>query len=273
VPLHSFFALVSDAPALQLVAEAQALFVKAALSSTNFADLPLLSSVAPFKAGGRGGPENYTDVPAGDVMLRHAADLYIYPNTSAAIRLNGAEIAEWLEYAAGIFNQIPPGSTDAPLINPDFPSFNFEMIFGLRFQIDLSKPPRFDVRGARINPQSTRIAGLSFAGAPLDPHAVFAVATNSYRASTNTGDLAFAEDRVLFQSTESNLNVVLSYFANHPTPAKIAAPNARFVAMPGTSVIFDTSPKAVDHLADLPGMMIEPVGPTQTGFLRFRLHL
>jgi 2',3'-cyclic-nucleotide 2'-phosphodiesterase / 3'-nucleotidase len=273
VPLHSFFALVSDAPALQLVAEAQAMFVKDALSSTSFANLPVLTSVAPFKAGGRGGPENYTDVPAGDVMLRHAADLYIYPNTSAAVRLTGAEIADWLEYAVGIFNQIPPGSTDQPLINPDFPSFNFDMVFGLSFQIDLRKPPRYDVRGAPIHPQSTRIVGLSFDGQPIDPLASFVVATNNYRVSTNIANMALAEDRVLFQSTETNLNLLLLYFAKHRATVKVALPNPRFVAMPGTSVFFDTSPKAIDHLADLTHLKIEPVGPTSTGFLRFRLHL
>jgi 2',3'-cyclic-nucleotide 2'-phosphodiesterase / 3'-nucleotidase len=273
VALHSYFALVSDAPALQLVADAQALFVKGALSSTDFANLPVLTSVAPFKAGGRGGPENYTDVPAGDVMLRHAADLYIYPNTSAAIRLTGGEIADWLEYAVGIFNQIPPGATDAPLIKPDFPSFNFDLIFGLRFQIDLSLPPRYDVRGALINPQSTRIVGLLFEGEPLDPAASFTIATNSYRVSTNTVNMALAEDRALFQSTETNLNVVLSYFAKNRAKASVTPPASRFAAMPGTSVIFDTSPKAIDYVADLTGLMIEPVGPTQTGFLRFRLRL
>jgi 2',3'-cyclic-nucleotide 2'-phosphodiesterase / 3'-nucleotidase len=273
VALHSFFALVSDAPALQLVADAQAVFVKHALSSTSFADLPVLSSVASFKAGGRGGPENYTDVPAGDVMLRHAADLYIYPNTSAAIRLTGVEIAEWLEYSAGIFNQIPPGSADAALINPDFPSFNFDMIFGLSFQIDLDRPPRYDVRGAPIHPQSTRIVGLSYDGQPIDPLASFVVATNNYRVSTNIANMALSEDRVLLQSTETNLNVVLSYFAKHRATAKIAPPNPRFMAMPGTSVIFDTSPKAIKHLADLAHLAIEPVGPTPTGFMRFRLPL
>ncbi len=273
VALHSFFALVSDAPALQLVAEAQILFVKDALASTAFAELPVLCSVAPFKAGGRGGPENYTNVPAGDVMLRHAADLYIYPNTSAAICLTGTEIANWLEYAVGIFNQILPGATDAPLINPEFPSFNFDMIFGLRFQIDLSRPPRFDVRGALINPESARIVGLSFEGEPLDLKSNFVIATNSYRVSANTDSMVLADDRVLFQSTETNLNVVLSYFAKYRATARITPQNTRFVAMPGTSVVFDTSPKATDHLEDLMHLMIEPIGSTLTGFLRFRLRL
>ena len=34
--------------------------------TTEWKDLPLLSAAAPFKAGGRGGADYYTDVPAGD---------------------------------------------------------------------------------------------------------------------------------------------------------------------------------------------------------------
>ena len=38
----------------------------------------------PFKAGGRGGPDYYTDVPAGDIAIKNVADLYLYPNTVRA---------------------------------------------------------------------------------------------------------------------------------------------------------------------------------------------
>ena len=41
--------------------------------------LPILSAAAPFKAGGRNGPDYYTDVPAGDVAIKNVADLYLYP--------------------------------------------------------------------------------------------------------------------------------------------------------------------------------------------------
>lgn len=273
VPLHSFFALVTDTPALNLVAAAQTLHLEKQLATTAFAHLPVLASVAPFKAGGRGGPENYTDVPAGDVMLRHAADLYIHPNTSAALQMTGAEIADWLEYAVGIFNQVWPGSADFPLINPDFPSFNFDLIFGLNYQIDLAQPPRFDGRGSLINPQSRRICGLTFQNTPLDPTQKFAVATNSYRIASNGDYLPPAADRVIYQSTKTNLDLLIQHFKlaqSKLTPPKVTR---RFCAIPGTSVTFDTSPKALGHLAELSHLKIEPIGATTNGFLRFRLQL
>ena len=272
-PLHSFFALLTETPALELVAAAQVLHVKTALSTTPFAHLPVLASVAPFKAGGRGGPKNYTNVPAGEVLLRHASDLYIHPNTSAAIRVSGAEIVNWLEYAAGIFNQITPGDQDIPLINTDFPSFNFDMIFGLSFQIDLAQPARFDLRGSLINPESHRIVGLTYLGAPLFPQQDFVIATNSYRIAVSGDHLSQNNERVIYQSTQSNLDLVLQYLASRKANLPAEHSNRRFAAMPGTTVTFDTSPAAMAHIEDLQDMRIEPIGLTAAEFLRFRLHL
>jgi 2',3'-cyclic-nucleotide 2'-phosphodiesterase/3'-nucleotidase len=88
-------------------------------------DLPVLSAAAPFKAGGRGGPDYYTDVPPGDVAIKNVADLYLYPNTVQAVVITGAQVKEWLEMSAGIFNQIETGKADQPLINPGFPVLQF----------------------------------------------------------------------------------------------------------------------------------------------------
>ena len=78
-PLHSYFALVADDPSVQIVSQAQTWYVKDLLKGREWKDLPILSAAAPFKAGGRGGPDYYTDVPAGDVAIKNVADLYLYP--------------------------------------------------------------------------------------------------------------------------------------------------------------------------------------------------
>ncbi len=43
--------------------------------------------------------------------MKSAADLYVYPNTVNVVLLNGDEVREWLEHAAGQFNQIVPGKS------------------------------------------------------------------------------------------------------------------------------------------------------------------
>ena len=75
--------------------------------------------------------------------LRDAADLYLFPNAACALLMTGEQIADWLERSAGMFNQVTPGSTDQALLNPEFPSYNFDVIDGVTYEIDLSAHPRW----------------------------------------------------------------------------------------------------------------------------------
>jgi 2',3'-cyclic-nucleotide 2'-phosphodiesterase/3'-nucleotidase len=86
-PLHSYFALVADDPSVQVVSIVQLWYIEQMMEGTEHDGLPILSAAAPFKAGGRGGPEYFTDVPAGDVAIKNVSDLYIYPNTARAVRV------------------------------------------------------------------------------------------------------------------------------------------------------------------------------------------
>ncbi|MCQ0969839.1 bifunctional 2',3'-cyclic-nucleotide 2'-phosphodiesterase/3'-nucleotidase [Paracoccus sp. TK19116] len=150
--MTSFFSLIGDDPGLHLVAKAQRWHVRRALRDTEWAKLPILSASAPFRAGGRGGPDHYTCVAAGRLTERNLADLYLFPNRICAVEMRGADLIAWLERSASIFRRITPGQTDAPLIDDAFPSYNFDVIDGLTWEIDLSQPPpcrfwRVDRRG------------------------------------------------------------------------------------------------------------------------------
>ena len=90
-PLYSYFSLVADDPSVQIVSIAQMWYIKENLKGGQYADLPLLSAAAPFKAGGKPGPDYYTDVPVGPVAIKNVADLYLYPNTIRAVEITGAK--------------------------------------------------------------------------------------------------------------------------------------------------------------------------------------
>jgi 2',3'-cyclic-nucleotide 2'-phosphodiesterase/3'-nucleotidase len=272
-PLYSYFALVADDPSVQIVSNAQMWYVKQMLQGTEYADLPLLSAAAPFKAGGRGGADYYTDVPVGDVAIKHVADLYLYPNTVRAVAVTGAQVQGWLERSAGMFNQITPGVADQVLLNPDFPSYNFDVIDGVTYKIDLSQPAKFDKDGAVVNEASTRITDLQYNGQPIDPAAKFVIATNNYRASGGGNFPGADGSTIIYEAPDTNRDVLVRYIVEKGTVNPSADGNWGFSPMPNTSVLFDTGPKAAQYAADVKGLKIEPAGDGENGFTRFRITL
>lgn len=271
--LHSYFALVSACPTVRLVAQAQAAHVTRALAGTEYAGLPVLSAAAPFRAGGRGGPDNYTLVPEGPLSMRHVADLYPHPNSISALLISGAEAAEWLERSVSLFRQIAPGSKDAELIDPDFASFNFDTLEGLTYEVDLTQPPRFDARGCRRDASAHRIRQLMLGGQPLDPEARLVIASNSYRSGGTGGFAGARPDRVILSGPESNRDILLAHIEALGAVPATGAANWLFARMPGTTVLFDSAPRAADRLADLAPLHAEALEIAPSGFRRFRLRL
>lgn len=272
-PLYSYFALVADDPSVQIVSQAQTWYIKDMLKETEYRDLPMLSAAAPFKAGGRGGADYYTDVPAGDVAIKNVADLYLYPNTVQAVVITGDQVRNWLEMSAGIFNEVKPGASDAPLINGGFPSYNFDVIDGVTYQIDLSVPPKFDKDGNTINASSNRIKNLQFNGQPIDAAQKFVVATNNYRAGGGGNFPDIAADKVVFVAPDTNRDVVVRYIIDQGTINPSADANWTFVPLANTTVTFDSGPKARQFLAQVKGVTIEDAGDSAEGFARFRIKL
>jgi len=272
-PLYSYFALVADDPSVQIVSNAQTWYIKDMLKEGPYKDYPVLSAAAPFKAGGRGGAEYFTDVPAGDIAIKNVADLYLYPNTVQAVLITGEQVRNWLEMSAGMFNQVEAGAKDAALLNSSFPSYNYDVIDGVTYQIDLSQPARFDKDGKLVNPDAHRIVDLQFDGKPIDPAQKFVVATNNYRAGGGGKFPEIAGDKVIFVAPDTNRDVIVRYIVEQGTINPSADANWSFKPLPGTTAIFETGPKARQFAGEIKGAKIEDAGDGENGFAKFRLVL
>ncbi|MBO0661404.1 bifunctional 2',3'-cyclic-nucleotide 2'-phosphodiesterase/3'-nucleotidase [Jiella sp. MQZ9-1] len=272
-PLFSYFALVADDPSVQIVNQAQTWYMREILKPTEFGKLPLLSAAAPFKAGGRGGPDYYTDVPAGPIAIKNVADLYLYPNTVRAVKITGADVKEWLEMSAGMFRRIEAGRSDQPLLADDFPSYNFDVIDGVTYLIDVTKPAKYTAEGKVADAGAARIRDLKFDDQPIDPKQEFIVATNNYRASGGGHFPGISEDKIVYVAPDANRDVIVRYIHQKGTINPSADANWRFAPVAKTSAVFETGPKAKDYVGQVKGVTIKPTGKEKDGFALYQITL
>ncbi|OWR28155.1 2',3'-cyclic-nucleotide 2'-phosphodiesterase [Saccharibacillus sp. O23] len=266
-PLDSFFALALDSASVQIVNDAQRRYVRRELADTPYAELPVLAAGAPFKTGGRYGPSYYTNIPAGPLAVKHIADLYNYPNTLCALLLSGAELKEWLEWSAGLFRTIDPAGGDGQrLIDPDFPSFNFDIIDGVTYTIDIGRPARYSASCELLRPDSERIGDLRYEGRPVQADEKFVVATNNYRAFSTP--VANPDGRrVVLDSPDENRQILTDYIRESGVLSPKADKNWTIVGIPaGLKIELLSSPEA--RASEGPeGLSF--VGMTDDGFARF----
>ncbi|EOU9529183.1 bifunctional 2',3'-cyclic-nucleotide 2'-phosphodiesterase/3'-nucleotidase [Cronobacter dublinensis] len=284
-PMYSYLALVQDDPTVQVVNNAQKAYVEHFIQGDpDLAQLPVLSAAAPFKVGGRkNDPASFVEVEKGQLTLRNAADLYLYPNTLVVVKATGAEVKEWLECSAGQFNQIDVNSAKAqPLLNWDgFRTYNFDVIDGVKYQIDVTQPAKYDGECQTVNPKAERIKHLTFNGKPIDPNATFLVATNNYRAYggkfAGTGD-----SHIAFASPDENRAVLAAWIGAetkrageiHPAADnnwRLAPINSR----QKLDIRFETSPsdKAAAFIKEKAQYPMKKVGNDDIGFAVYQLDL
>ena len=239
--MSTLFADVGDPGAIQIVNQAQQAYVANYIKANlpQYASLPVLSVSAPFKSGFQGS-KDFTDVAAGPLAIYNAADLYLYPNTVYAVKVNGADIKSWLEAAAKRFNQIDVNKTsEQPLIS-SFPGYNFDMFTtaDMQYEIDVTQPV------------GSRIKNLNYLGKPIDMAQEFVIATNNYRATSGKSFIDKLDGSgSIWASPDANRDVVIDFIRKNPTVTRAtngAAKSWRFAkATTAGPVVFSSGANAL----------------------------
>ncbi|HEL2309087.1 TPA: bifunctional 2',3'-cyclic-nucleotide 2'-phosphodiesterase/3'-nucleotidase [Streptococcus suis] len=269
-PINSFFALVQDDPSVQIVNNAQIWYAKQQLAGTPEAGLPILSAAAPFKAGTRGDASAYTDIPAGPIAIKNVADLYLYDNVVAILKVNGAQLKEWLEMSAGQFNQVDPSSTEPQnLVNTDYRTYNFDVIDGVTYQYDITQPNKYDRNGKLVNETASRVRNLQYNGQAVTDEQEFIVVTNNYRANGTFPGVKDASVNYLLnlENRQAIINYIISEKVINPT----ADNNWTFTdSIKGLDLRFLTADRAKALVADQEGIVYLQASTASEGFGEFK---
>ncbi|QDY44846.1 bifunctional 2',3'-cyclic-nucleotide 2'-phosphodiesterase/3'-nucleotidase [Planococcus glaciei] len=270
-PINSYFSLVKDDPSVQIVNNAQTWYVKNKVAGTANADLPLLSAAAPFKAGTRDDSSYYTNIAKGTVAIKNVADLYVFDNTVFALKMKGADVKEWLEMSAGQFLQVDPSATgEQPLIDTEYRTYNFDVIDGVEYEIDVTQPAKYDNDGKLVDASASRIKNLSFNGAPIDLNQEFLVATNNYRASGSFPGVVNATEKLDF--AYENRQAIIDYMVEEKTINPTADGNWDFAPVTGNlNTTFESSPDAQNLIPADSG--ITYIGASTGGFAKYGIDL
>ncbi|MGI0115463.1 bifunctional 2',3'-cyclic-nucleotide 2'-phosphodiesterase/3'-nucleotidase [Zooshikella sp. RANM57] len=283
--IYSYLALFQDDPSIQIVNDAQKAYVERFIQGDpDLAEIPVLSAAAPFKVGGRkNDPSNFTEVAKGTLTYRNAADLYLYPNTLVALKVTGKHIKAWLECAAGQFNQINPNQKNAQhLINWDnFRTYNFDVIDGVKYQIDVTQPTKYDASCQLKNAKAQRIHNLTYQGKAITDDQPFLLATNNYRAYSGAFP-GTGEKFIAFAAPDENRQVLANYIQQQTKLKGKVTPtsdnNWSFKPINSKTplkILVETSadPKAATFIKQHSQYPMKPVGKDDIGFAVYEMTL
>ncbi len=254
VPITAYFSEVTDSAVTQVVNDAQIWFAKKQLDNTEYEDYPVLGVAAPFQTS----TSVEDDITIGDIT-----DIYVYDNTIYILEMTGQELIDFMEHSALHFNQIDPDSSEPQVIKPQGPSFNYDVVEGISYEIDITQP------------EGERISNVEYNGEPIDLDQKFALITNNYRAGgggefPHTGDDA----EVIFSSDNANRDQIIQYIEEYGTINPEPTGNWRLKPVDTAGPIhFETNTGAIDYVQNFERLQgVEFIEETEEGAL-FELDL
>ena len=168
VPWRADSARVKDTPIIDLILETQRRLTGAQLAST-----------AAFSLD--------ASLDRGAITVAEIARLYPYDNTLRAVKLSGRQLRDYLEYSARYFGTV---GTSEPAVDPKVPGYNFDIVAGVDYVLDLRRP----VGG--------RVTRLTFRGRPVAPGDSFTMALNNYRQTGGGGYAMLRDAPVVYDKGE-----------------------------------------------------------------------
>ena len=142
-----------------------------------------------------------SDLKKGDLNYGNMFDIYKFPNVLYTVKVTGAEMNAYMEWAAACWNQWQEGDINISF-NPDKPGYLHDHFIGLNYEVNLSKPA------------GERIENVTFQGKPLADDQVLTLCVNDYRYTglKNEGIISGEKE---WESPNSVRDMLVAYLAEH----------------------------------------------------------
>ena len=124
---------------------------------------------------------------SGTITAARMQALYPYDNTLRAIRISGRQLRAYLEHSARYYRV---GADGAIGVDPEVPGYNFDIVAGADYTLDVSRPI------------GQRVTRLDFKGRAVAPTDSFTLALNNYRQTGGGGFSMLAGAPVVYDKQE-----------------------------------------------------------------------
>jgi 2',3'-cyclic-nucleotide 2'-phosphodiesterase (5'-nucleotidase family) len=124
---------------------------------------------------------------SGAITAARLQALYPYDNTLRVVRITGRQLRDYLEHSARYYRTSADGT---PTIDPTVPGYNFDIVAGADYTLDLSRPV------------GQRVTRLDFKGRAVAPTDSFTLALNNYRQTGGGGYAMLSGAPVVYDKNE-----------------------------------------------------------------------
>ncbi|WP_164461571.1 bifunctional metallophosphatase/5'-nucleotidase [Neoactinobaculum massilliense] len=205
-----------DTAILDFVGTVETEAVTNGLKGTQYEGLPVLAQTSPFSRS--------AVFPQGNVTIANMAGLYTFDNTLLGVKLTGAQVKDYLEYAAQYYKQVPANSafsgedvTNAPTdyYQNGMPDYGLDLLTGVNYEVNISKPV------------GERIQNLTVNGTPVKDDDAFVLAINNYRQSGGVGYPHVTDAPIVFDQQQAIRDLLIQWAEKRGTidPSKFAVTN------------------------------------------------
>jgi 2',3'-cyclic-nucleotide 2'-phosphodiesterase / 3'-nucleotidase len=136
----------------------------------------------------------------GEIKVKDIYQMYPYENYLYVLQLTGRQLRDFLEYSSRYY-MFENGQIK---INPNIKGYNFDIIEGINYKLDLTQDP-----GSRISDLT-----MSKTSESIKLDGIYNVAINSYRASGGGGHIPAAKALdvpIIFRSDTEIRNILIEY--------------------------------------------------------------